>query len=120
MHNVVAPGPAHESMAQARPNAAAEAMITEAALVAGAWCDEGRLMLGQLNDSSECGHDMLHLCLAILAAALGLFLTGLLGRRAQNATRHHEPSSPINRAGRGPPFALRSRDLLTILSVQRV
>lgn len=70
--------------------------------------------------SSGHSHTLLHLCLAVLVALAGLVLGSLLWRRGPTTTGHHDPNPTLTHAGRGPPRARPTGDLLSALCVLRL
>jgi hypothetical protein len=75
---------------------------------------------GQPGHAPGHGHDMQHLCLAVLVAAAGLIVAWLLWRRGHTTERHHEPRPALVPVGRGPPLNPRTGDLLSLLCVFRL
>jgi hypothetical protein len=98
------------------------AMLIAAADEVGMSCCGGdhRLAAGQPGHAPGHGHDMQHLCLAVLVAVAGLIVAWLLWRRGHTAERHHEPRPTLVPVGRGPPLKLRTGDLLSSLCVLRL
>lgn len=108
MHSMVAHDPAHASHESVTmTGAAARAMP-----VADSPCcaDHG--------DSP--GHDMMHLCLAVLVAAAGLVIGWLWWRRARPETGGHGRQSTVTRLGRDPPVPRAVGDVLAALCVLRL
>jgi H+/Cl- antiporter ClcA len=70
--------------------------------------------------SSGQGHDLRHLCLAVLVALAGLVLGWLLWRRARTTPDRQDPNPAVARVGRGPPRARPAPDLLSSLCVLRL
>ena len=123
MHNLAAGDPAHGSMGQivmpSTPTAAMAANSTDAVGMSCCGADHD-LVMGLPGHHSGYGHDMLHLCLAVLVAAAVLTLAWLLWRRGRTAWRHRKPTTSLPEAGRGPPLALRTSGLLSCLCVLRL
>ncbi|WP_211768642.1 DUF6153 family protein [Kutzneria sp. CA-103260] len=108
MHSLVAhdPGhPSHESVTMA--GASAQGMP-----VADSPCCPD-------HDSSGHGHDMMHLCLAVLVAVAGLAIGWLLWRRGRTAAERGGRQTMTARFGRGPP-PLCVDDVLASLCVLRL
>jgi hypothetical protein len=125
MHNLAAGDPAHDSMGHVvmpdTPTAAMPASSTDAVGVSccGADHDLG-IGIGLPGLPSGYGHDMLHLCLAVLVAAAVLTLAVLLWRRGHTIRRHRETRTSLPEAARGPPPALGANGLLLSLCVLRL
>jgi hypothetical protein len=108
MHSLVAHDPAHASSASVTmADASGRAMP-----VADPPCcpDHG----------NSPGHDMMHLCLAILVALAGLAIGRLLWRRGQTEAERHDQRSTASQFSRGPPDISVSGDLLASLCVLRL
>lgn len=117
MHSLIAGDPAHAAMrpAAVMASAAADAMPTQPSCC----LDDHDLVAEPPGHSSGHGHDLQHLCLAVLVAAFVLIAGRLLWRRSHAVLAHREPRSSVARTGRGPPLTLRSHDLLSSLCVLR-
>jgi hypothetical protein len=117
MHHL--PGGAGQAMAEA-PGAT---VMAAAHAVAQAPCctapGPAAALLSPAHDSGG-GHDMLHLCLAILLAAAALVLASILRRRSHLRFSAARACPAGAAAGRGPPRFRRCSDLLSSLCVLRV
>ncbi|KAA2261575.1 hypothetical protein F0L68_15970 [Solihabitans fulvus] len=84
-------------------------------------CGDDRGAIVELSGADGMGgHDMLHLCLAVLVAAAALMLAGLLVRRGRLARASNRVLAVIATAGRGPPSVPRTAELLSSLCVLRL
>ncbi|MFD8495791.1 hypothetical protein [Amycolatopsis sp. NPDC059657] len=106
-----APGPA---------GSAARAMVDQVTAEMDSACCPDHDAAANHSGSSGHGHDLLHLCLAVLVTLAGLVLGWLLMRRARTAIGRRAPNSAVASAGRGPPRAWLVRDLLSSLCVLRL
>jgi hypothetical protein len=123
MHNLAAGDPAHASMGHiVMPSTLTATMPASSTDAAGMSCcgSDHNLGIGLPGHPSGYGHDMLHLCLAVLVAAAVLIMAWLLCRRGHTAWRHRKPRTSLPAAGRGPPLALRTSGLLSSLCVLRL
>ena len=107
MHNMVTLHAPHDSSPM--PTAVAMQGVVEAASPC---CTD--------EDHHSSGHDLLHLCLAILVALAGLVLGWLLWRRGHTATSRHDLILTGSHPGRGPPGVRLRTDLLSSLCVLRL
>jgi hypothetical protein len=123
MHSLIADDPAHASMQPAAmASASADVSSTEYLAPVGPSCCPGdhTPAAEPPGHSSGHGHDLQHLCLAVLVAAFMLIAGRLLWRRGHPVLAHREPSPSVTRTGRDPPLALSISDLLSSLCVLRV
>jgi hypothetical protein len=137
MHSLIAEDPAHASgepvAAMASEAGAGEPVAAMASEAGAGMSTEDRASIGPLccledhalaaehrGHSSGHGHDMQHLCLAVLIAAFALMMGLLLWRRGPTVLTDGEPSPSVTRTGRGPPLVRRTCDLLSSLCVLRL
>jgi hypothetical protein len=120
MHNLVVGDPAHASMSYTGAPSAAVAQMPAAADVAGMSCCGGDHDAGIGQPGHSSGHDMLHLCLAVLMTAAALIMAWLLWRRGYTIRGSREPRTSLVRAGRSPPLWVRTGDLLSSLCILRL
>jgi hypothetical protein len=66
------------------------------------------------------GHDMSHLCLAVLCAAAALLLSWLLLRRLAMTSSRHSTPPRVSGSGRSPPTVHRAPVSLSCLCVLRL
>ena len=122
MHNLVALCTAsHDQsrMGAAPPHAAlviAQAMPADT----DGCCSDHDPAVGQPDHPSGHDHDLMHLCLAVLTALATLIMVWLLWHSSHTTTRHRCPRPAGVRAGRGPPRAHLTGDLLSSLCVLRL
>jgi hypothetical protein len=118
MHSLIAEDPTHASgqPVMAMAGGPRAVMSTEHRFSAGPLCcpDDRALAAEHRGHSSGHGHDMQHLCLAVLIAAFALMMGLLLWGRDPTVFATGEPSPSVTRAGRGPPRARRTADLLSL------
>jgi hypothetical protein len=122
MHNLTALDPAHASMGHIVMDSTPTAMPGDSTDAVGMSCcgADHDLGMGLPGHPSGYGHDMLHLCLAVLVAAAVLTLAWLLWRHGHTVRRHRKPRTSVPEAGRGPPWLWRTSDLLSCLCVLRL
>jgi hypothetical protein len=124
MHSLIAEDPAHASgePVAAMASEAGAGMSTEDRASIGPLCclEDHALAAEHRGHSSGHGHDMQHLCLAVLIAAFALMMGLLLWRRGPTVLTDGEPSPSVTRTGRGPPLVRRTCDLLSSLCVLRL
>jgi hypothetical protein len=124
MHSLIAEDPTHapgEPVAAMASGPAAVMSTEDRAFVGPLCCSDDRALAAEhRGHSSGHGHDMQHLCLAVLIAAVALMMGWLLWRRDPTVLANGEPSPSVTRAGRGPPRVRRTADLLSSLCVLRL
>ena len=123
MHNLAAGDPVHASMGHmVTPDTPTATTLASSTDAVGMSCCGGDhdLAIALPGHPSGYGHDMLHQCLAVLVAAAVMIAAWLLWRHGRTVRRHRAPRTALVRAGRGPPLALRTSDLLPSLCVLRL
>ena len=111
MHSLIATGPAHATMESVAMTSAAATAVESGVQAWPSCCDD--------EHSAGHNHDLQHLCLAVLAAAFALVIGRLLWRSGHAQLTCRKPSPRLTRAGRDPPAAPKTGDLLTSLCVLR-